>query len=200
MKAGEIVKLGLVLTIYAAAACAGLALVYSGTRETIAQRTQADLEAALKELFPAADGFDEIDETITSPEAAVSFEKQYAVKQGGRIIGAALRARGGSYGGPITVLVGISADGTISRIKIMEHADTPGLGANAASPDYFIDQDGSTTFYGQFAGKAAADPFEVKSDVAAITAATITSRAVAAVVKASGEAALEWLGKNGGTQ
>jgi electron transport complex protein RnfG len=186
--------------VYSVAACVGLAFVYSGTKETIAQRTQADLEAALKELFPGADDFEEISGAAVSPDPGVSFEKEYAVRQGGRLVGAALRARGGSYGGPIIVLVGVNAGGTISRIKIMEHTDTPGLGANAASGDYFIDQDGTTTFYGQFTGKAAADPFEVKDDVAALTAATITSRAVARVVKASADAALEWLGKNGGIQ
>jgi electron transport complex protein RnfG len=199
MKIRGIFSLGIVLMIYAAAACVGLAFVYAGTQKTIALRTQADLEAALKELFPEAEDFEEITGAISSPDSAVSFENEYAVMQGGKLIGAALRAKGGSYGGPITVLVGVSSGGTISRIKIMDHADTPGLGANAVSPDYFIDADETTTFYGQFAGKAVADPFEAKNDVAAITAATITSNAVSRVVKVSGKAALEWLTKNGGS-
>jgi electron transport complex protein RnfG len=200
MKLRSVFFLGLVLMVYAAAACVGLAFVYAGTQKTIAQRTQADLETALKELFPDADGFEEITGTISSPDGAVSFENQYAVKQNGKLVGAALRASGGSYGGPITVLVGVNAGGTISRIKIMEHTDTPGLGANAGSSDYFIDENETTTFYGQFAGKAVKDPFEAKNDVAAITAATITSRAVSRVVKVSGEAALEWLTTNGGSK
>jgi electron transport complex protein RnfG len=200
MKIRSILFFGLVLTLYAAAACVGLAFVYAGTQKIIAQRTQADLEAALQELFPDADTFEDITGAISSPTARIGFENHYAVRRDGKLIGVAMRASGGSYGGPITVLAGVNAGGRISRIKILDHADTPGLGANAASPDYFIDENETTTFYGQFEGKALEDPFEAKNDVAAITAATITSRAVARVVRVSGEAAFEWLTANGGSR
>jgi electron transport complex protein RnfG len=56
-----------------------------------------------------------------------------------------------------------------------------------------VDQAAGTTFYGQFAGKAVTDPFEVRGDVQAITASTITSTAVAAAVKAAGTGAAVWL-------
>ncbi len=49
------IKLGIILAAFAAAACVMLAFVYNGTTAIIAQRQQADLEAALKELFPEAD-------------------------------------------------------------------------------------------------------------------------------------------------
>ncbi|MDR0599173.1 MAG: FMN-binding protein [Treponema sp.] len=203
MKLWGIVKLGLVLMIYAAAACVGLAFVYAGTQATIEKRTQADLETALKELFPGADGFEAITAAapggvIVSADPGVSFEGEYAIKRGGKLVGAALRASGGSYGGPIKVLVGVNAGGTISRIKIMEHADTPGLGANAGKANYYVDKASGLTFYGQFSGKSVLDPFEPKDDIIAITAATITSRAVSRVVKAAGTAAFQWLAINGG--
>jgi electron transport complex protein RnfG len=197
MKAWDIVKLGLVLMIYAAAACVGLAFVYTGTAKTIEERTAADLENALKELFPGADSFEEITGAIQSPDPAVSFESAYAVKKGGKLTGAAIRAVGGSYGGPIKILVGINADGTISRIKIMEHSDTPGLGANAADPGYYVNEEKKITFYGQFDGKALSDPFEAKNDVIAITASTITSRSVSVLVKTTGMAAEAWLTAQG---
>jgi electron transport complex protein RnfG len=171
----------------------GLAFVYSATEKTIAERQQADLEAALKELFPDADSFGDLGETIKSPDAGVAFDAQYEARRGSEIIGAAIRASGASYGGLIVVLAGTGADGRISGAKILESSDTPGLGANASSPSYFVDKAAGITFYGQFAGKPVADPFEAKNDVAAITASTITSRAVARVVKASGTAALAWL-------
>jgi electron transport complex protein RnfG len=197
MKLWDIAKLGLVLMLYAAAACVGLSFVYTGTKATIEERSRSDLEASLKELFPAASGFEDITGTIASPDSGIHFGSQYAVKEGEKLAGAVLEASGGSYGGPITVLVGIGAGGTISRIKVMEHADTPGLGAHAASPSYYVDKAAGTTFYGQFSGKAVTDPFEPKDDVIAITAATITSRAVSRVVRVSGAAAAEWLAANG---
>ncbi|MDR1986587.1 MAG: FMN-binding protein [Treponema sp.] len=194
-------KLGIVLALYATAACVGLAFVYSATSETIAVRQQADLEAALRELFPEGDDFTEITGTIGSLNPAVTFETQYAVRKGTALMGAAIQASAASYGGILKVLVGVGADGRISRVKILEHQDTPGLGANAASPTYYVDKGKKITFYGQFSGKPVEDPFTVKEDVAAVTASTITSRAVTAAVKASGDAALAWLAaQTGGAQ
>jgi electron transport complex protein RnfG len=196
----QMLKLGLVMALYATAACVGLAFVYSGTKDTIEKRAQADLEAALKELFPRGDSFEDIAGTIPSLDPAVSFDSQYAVKSGGALIGAALSARTASYGGPVSVLVGTAADGTVSGVKILSLQDTPGLGANAASPAYYVNKAAKLTFYGQFSGKPADDPFEPKADVAAITAATISSRAISLAVKTSARSALQWLSSQGGNK
>jgi electron transport complex protein RnfG len=191
-------KLGIILALYAAAACVGLAFVYTGTAEVIAMRTRADLEGALKGLFGDADGFESISGAVVSGDPLVVFEDEYAITREGRIIGAAIRASRGSYGGDLKVLVGVGIDGVIKGIRILEHKDTPGLGANAASESYYIDRGKGLHFYDQFAGKSPGDPFEVKDDVVVVTAATITSRAVAAAVKAAGEAAFAWLSENAG--
>ncbi|MDR2313121.1 MAG: FMN-binding protein [Spirochaetaceae bacterium] len=197
MKVWDILKFGLVLMAYAAAACVGLAFVYAGTAKTIEQREMDDQEAALKELFPGAESFKEITGAITSPDHRVSFESQWEVRQGDKIIGVALQAVGGSYGGPIKILVGVNTGGTISRIKIMEHSDTPGLGANAGKKGYFVNKEKKLTFYGQFDGKPVSDPFKPGDDVVVITAATITSQAVSTAVKAAGTAAEQWLTEQG---
>jgi len=185
-------KLGLTLALFAASACVLLAFVYSGTSSIIAQRQQADLEAALKELFPDAEEFKEIT-NLQSPDTTVKIESSYEALKGGKIIGAALSLTRGSYGGPVKVMAGVSADGLITGVKIMEHSDTPGLGANIASPSYFIDREKGITFYGQFKGKKITDAFEVKNDVVAISASTISSRAVSDTVKAAGLAVKAWL-------
>jgi electron transport complex protein RnfG len=190
----NILKLGLSLAIFSTAACVLLAFVYTGTKGIIEKRQQDDLEAALGELFPEADGFTEITGSIRSPDPAVAFEAAYEAKKNSRAVGAALRVSRGSYGGPLKALVGVSSEGKISGVKILEHQDTPGLGANAASPSYFVDRVKGITFTGQFTGRSTGDPFEVKNDVAAITASTITSKAVADAVKAAGSAAADYLG------
>jgi electron transport complex protein RnfG len=192
-KVSEILKLGVTLMLYATVACVGLAFVYSATETVIEQRSQVDLEAALKELFPDADDFNDLGGAIQSPDASVSFGAQYEVRQGGGVIGAAITATGSSYGGPATALVGIDTGGKISGVKIMDISDTPGLGANAASPTYFVDKAAGITFYGQFVGKSADDPFEAKGDVIAITAATISSRSISVIVKNAGIAGKAWL-------
>jgi len=186
------IKLGLILAAFAAAACVMLAFVYNGTSAVIAQRQQADLEAALKELFPDADKFEKID-GITSPDNTVTIEDSYAAYKNGKITGAALRVSRASYSGQIKSMVGVAAGGFITGVKILEHSDTPGLGANAASSSYFVDRAKGITFYGQFAGKKITEPFIVKDDVIAITASTITSRAVSSSVKAAGLAVQGWI-------
>ena len=189
----NMLKLGIILAIYATVACVGLAFVYTGTKTVIAQRQKADLEAALADLFPDGDSFEEITGALTSPDKSVTFINEYAVKKGGTNIGMAIRALGASYGGQVTVLVGAGTNGKISGIKVLENKDTPGLGANASSPTYFVDRAAGITFYGQFKGKDIQDAFEVKGDVAAITASTITSKAVSGIVKVSARSAFEWL-------
>jgi electron transport complex protein RnfG len=191
MKIANMLKLGIILALFATAACVMLAFVYTGTAAIIGRRQQADLEAALQEIFPGADSFESV-EGIKSSDAAVNIESAYKAIRNGKPVGAALRLTRASYGGPITIMAGVSIDGTITGVKIMEHSDTPGLGANAASPQYFVNKAQGVTFYGQFAGKNVNDPFEVKNDVVAITASTITSRAVTSAVKAAGIAVTSW--------
>jgi electron transport complex protein RnfG len=197
MKTTSIVKLGLTLAVFSTAACIVLSLVYTATVDTIARRAEANLEATLKDIFPEADGFAEITGTIESREAAISFGSEYEIRREGELLGAAIRASGPSFGGLITILVGIGTDGRISGAKILEHSDTPGLGANASYPGYFVNKPSGVTFYGQFTGKPVSDPLEVNNDIVSITAATITSRAVASVIKASGTAAFAWLESQG---
>ena len=200
MKTWETIKLGLVLTAYAVAACVGLAFVYAKTKGEIDRQDMVNLESSIKELFPDADSFEDLQGTIVSPDSGVSFQNQYSVIRDGKIIGAAIQGSAGSYGGPIIVLVGVGADGTISHVKIMSHSDTPGLGANAVKENYFVNKNAGITFYGQFAGKKVSDPFEAKNDIIAITAATVTSNAVSAVVKAAGQAGSHWLTAQGAGQ
>jgi electron transport complex protein RnfG len=202
----EMLKLGVILALYSAAACVGLAFVYTGTAKIIAERQQADTKAALNELFNDADEFKAISGLhISDPAVSIDGDNNnpensgvFAAFKNGVPIGVALRLSRFSYGGDIKLLVGVGADSKISGVKILEHSDTPGLGANAGSKTYYVDRAKGIHFYDQFTGKSVGDPFEPKQDVIAITAATVTSRAVSAVVKAAGEAASVWFAGQGG--
>jgi electron transport complex protein RnfG len=200
MNVKRMVILGLVLALYATAACVGLAFVYTGTKETIEGHEQRNLEVSLQEIFPDSDDYEDVTGEIISNDASVTFSNQYVMKKDGMIIGAAIQASAGSYGGPIVSLVGIDLNGKITGVKILQNTDTPGLGAKASSANYFVDRANGVTFYGQFAGKSAGDNFAVKDDVAAITASTITSNAVASSVKAATRAGAEWLEAQGGAK
>jgi electron transport complex protein RnfG len=198
-------KLGITLAIFATIACVCLAFVYEGTARIIAQRQQEDLDHALRALFPEADSFRAITD-ITSPDPEVTIEGDagnpnntgaFAAIKGGDVIGVALRTSRASYSGAIKILVGIGTDSKIHGVTILQNTDTPGLGANAGSTHYYVDRAKGIHFYDQFVGKNVTDPFVPKQDVIAITASTITSRAVSASVKAAGQAASAWLASGG---
>jgi electron transport complex protein RnfG len=197
----DTIKMIAAIVIFAVVACAGLAVVYQSTSQTIATRQKDDLDAALNSLFPKAQ-FDKITGTLTATDSKdVSIGDVYTAKIGGQIIGVAINASGNGFSGTIATLVGVGIDGKISGVKILQISDTPGLGANAASDKYFIDKPAKTkTFYGQFAGMSANGKIAVQKDggdVVAITASTITSRAVSLIVKNAAGAGSKWLAGQG---
>ena len=100
--------------------------------------------------------------------------KIYQVKDAqGQDLGAAVESTTGGFGGDLKVLVGFDPEGNILGYTLLEHAETPGLGAKA---DKWF-QKGEK---GDIIGKDPAEPLTVSKDggqVDAITASTITSRA-----------------------
>ena len=91
----------------------------------------------------------------------------------GKDLGAAVETIANGFGGELKLLVGFAPDGKILGYTLLEHAETPGLGAKA---DKWF-QKGEK---GDIIGKSPAEPLAVSKDggqVDAITASTITSRA-----------------------
>ncbi|MCK7508745.1 MAG: hypothetical protein MZV70_35080 [Desulfobacterales bacterium] len=83
----ETLKLGLVLAAFAAGACVALALVYAVTGPTIEGLEAKQLELSLKDLFPAADAFRELDGDIKPQDDSVSFDPDLRGHPGGRAAG-----------------------------------------------------------------------------------------------------------------
>jgi electron transport complex protein RnfG len=194
MKFKEFLKLGIVLAAYASVACILLAMTYALTKTAKEKQDAIRTEEALRGIFPEIESFEPVTaEGIRSADAEVSVNYAYAVKRKGIVTGVAVSASGKSYSGAATVLVGVGLDNQIAGVKILELNDTPGLGQNAAAATYYVDRKAKLTWYGQFAGKGTDAPFEVKKDVAAITAATISSRALARIIKAAAQSGAAYL-------
>ena len=88
-------------------------------------------------------------------------------------LGAAVESTSSGFGGDLKILVGFDPKGNILGYTLLEHAETPGLGAKA---DKWF-QKGEK---GDIIGKSPEKPLVVTKDggeVDAITASTITSRA-----------------------
>ena len=88
-------------------------------------------------------------------------------------LGAAVESTTNGFGGDLKILVGFDPEGKILGYTLLEHAETPGLGAKA---DKWFQQGEK----GDIIGKNPKEPLTVSKDggqVDAITASTITSRA-----------------------
>ena len=115
---------------------------------------------------------DTVHKTIDGKEATFVVHKtQNSRKQD---LGVAIESTTMGFGGELKVLVGFDVDGNITGYTILQHAETPGLGAKANK--WF--QEGEK---GSIIGKSPSQkPLVVKKDggdVDAITASTITTRA-----------------------
>ena len=120
------------------------------------------------------------DVAIATTESVVIEDLTYnlAYDAEGNFIGAAVKTYSkNGFGGKIELMVGMLANGVINKVSVLSQAETPGLGANMVNDK----------FKGQFDGK---DPKNFKlmvkkdgGDVDAITAATISSRAVSEAIK-----------------
>lgn len=113
-----------------------------------------------------------IKQTIKGKEAVFVIHK--TVDSNKQDLGVAVESTTGGFGGDLKVLVGFDKDGNILGYTILQHAETPGLGAKA---DKWFQKDGKGSIIGKNPNK---DNLTVKKDggdVDAITASTITSRA-----------------------
>lgn len=173
--AKEILVLGIILGIVSMIAALGLSITYSVTKPVIAMQIKQALEKAQKEIFPEGTEFLQKEEMIGKVNGSTVI-KDFFIVHGSekQQLGYLISATTPGYGGNILFIIGISEDGSLKSVRITEHTETPGLGANITSK----------SFLEQFTHKKITDDFMVKKDVKAITAATISSKAITNGIKA----------------
>ncbi len=161
------VRLGFILLAFSIVATALLAYVNSITKPKIDALKVKAAEAARSSLIAGA-AFEAV--TIKAGEDSLTY---YVAKdtQSGEIKGYTFTAAKTGYSSNVKTMAAIGADFKLIAIKVIEQAETPGLGANSTQ----------STFTDQFKGLAA-DQLLVDKDggpIKALTGATITSRAIA---------------------
>lgn len=138
-----------------------------------AEKTLADgIKAVMGGVQLSVAENDTIKQTIKGKEAVFVIHK--TVDSNKQDLGVAVESTTGGFGGDLKVLVGFDKDGNILGYTILQHAETPGLGAKA---DKWFQKDGKGSIVGKNPNK---DNLTVKKDggdIDAITASTITSRA-----------------------
>lgn len=191
MKEGGFMKDAFIL--FAITLISGLALgaVYQITKDPIDASLLKSQQDAYRQVFEAADTFEENTTDTAAIEASsadilanagddVTIDSIVEAKDSsGNVLGHVVTASSSGFGGSVQVSVGITTDGTVNGIAFPSGlSETAGLGMKALQPD----------FYEQYSGKQVTS-FEVTktgassdNQINAISSATITSKAVTRAV------------------
>ena len=124
--AKDILKPALILFVICLVVTALLAGTNLLTKDKIAEQSALEAEQSRKVVLSDADSFEEAD-------------GYYIGKANNETVGYVFQTEAKGYGGAVKVMTGISADGQITGVVILEHSETPGLGANAEKAS-FTDQ------------------------------------------------------------
>lgn len=159
----------LCLTLVCLLCSAILGVVYAVTYDPIQKASQKALQEALSLVLPS-------EGTVSTEGKTINYNgtdyQYYEQKLGDETSAWAVKSSVNGFGGPLTVLVGIQKGGEIFCTKVLEHSETPGLGAKCQTDEGFLDQ-----FKGFDAKAGNLAVSKDGGDIDAITASTITSRA-----------------------
>ncbi len=162
------------LSLICALAALALANVAEVTRAPIAASEAKAQREAVEAVLPA---FAQLAiDTLTTEQKLPTF--YFTGIQDGTASGTAFTSVSGlGYSGEIEIMMGIDNAGIISGVRILRHAETPGLGANYADPELL------NKFY---TGRGMNDNWKLSKDggqVDAVTGATVTGRAIADAIE-----------------
>lgn len=154
------------------------------TRDTIAMRHAEDLKASLSQVVPAdVHDNDLLSDVLTLTPAQTGSKGRtvYRAVQNNQISAVAYEVSSNGYAGPVTCIMGIAANGQILGVRVLSHAETPGLGdkIEIAKDDWI------TSFNGHSLANTIPMQWHVKKDGGdfdQFTGATITPRAVVKAV------------------
>lgn len=178
----QMARFGIVLGVICLLSTLVLAVTYDATKPVIEREIKREEEKAFKAVIPGADSFTE--KTLDGIEYVEA-------RGGGELVGYCIRTVASGYEGPIRLIVGIDPNGRILGLEVLEHSETPGLGAKMKEI-----RPGETEpyFLRQFKGKDARN-IKAKKNIDAITGATITTRAITNEVCVTVDEFLSKLGK-----
>jgi len=176
----ELIKLSTILALICCGAALALGSVHELTREPIARQQRLKKQRAVATVLPGVkpgNGTEGAAVRLCEDESPGSCRDIFLLAAGQEIRGFALEAVADGYSGPIDLMVGVMPDGTVSGVKVISHAETPGLGAHIIE----------TSFSAQFSGIPADETtLALKKNggvIDQVTGATISSEAVVRAVR-----------------
>lgn len=183
----QISRSGLALGLFAVIAAGLLSGTYALTEDRIRASEQRRLLRQLQEVLPAG-GYDNdvANDTLQlrAPELRGSAPLTvYRARRDGAPLAAVLTVTApDGYSGPIELLVGVGADGSLTGVRVTAHKETPGLGdkIDVSRTDWVLG------FTGRALGAPPSAQWAVRKDGGAFdqfAGATITPRAVVKAVR-----------------
>jgi electron transport complex protein RnfG len=172
----------LLLGVFALLASGALAWASNATGGAIAAAEAKDLRDSLSEVLPQgmADN-DFLKDTIELDNKGKTVTI-YRARQGGVVKAALFKVAERGYAADIQVLMAVDSEGRTLGVRVLKHAETPGLGDKIEiRKDKWI-----TDFDGKSLGDPAPEKWGVKKDSGVFdqfAGATITPRAVVKAVK-----------------
>ena len=146
-----------------------LALTNSVSEPIIIRNQAITATENRKELLPEADDFTqvELDSYAASSDGKASVTEVYKANNG---TGYVMTCMTKSFGGDLTMMVGLDASGAITGVKVTDHADTPGVGTKDQDPEYLAQYISKTALTGEDVKKEA--------DFNFITGASVSGTAI----------------------
>lgn len=182
------VRLSLMLFLICSVSAGALAMVDSATRARILANEEYKERILRGKALAGEQEGGQV--TFGAEPVEIDSTEYYIGRLDGEFVGTAFTAvTNKGYGGPIEIVIAMEPDGErIAGVRIKSHSETPGLGANATQIKY---GDIEPWFLAQFEGLHPERVWLKKDDpegaIDAITAATITSRAVTDCVREEAE-------------
>lgn len=173
---------GALLGGFATLAAALLVLGNMATSETIALRLAEDLQASLSQVISAKLHDNDLLDNRLSIEHEGGEVIVYQAIKNNKATALAYSVSGQGYAGEIKLIMGVSAQGEMLGVRVISHAETPGLGdkMEAEKDDWVF------SFNGLSFKKLEEDLWKVKKDGGSFdqfSGATITPRAIVKAVK-----------------
>ncbi|PLX46599.1 MAG: electron transporter RnfG [Deltaproteobacteria bacterium] len=169
----DISRMVLVLATVCLAAALGLSKIYDMTKAPIAEAMRQEKLSAIKAVLPAYDNQPDVD-AVDSGGATY-----YIGMNEGTVNGVAFEVSSmQGYAGLITAMVGVTPAGDVTGVRVLSHAETPGLGAKFTGEEYLSMFKGKNLSAAKWAVKKDGGDFDQ------ITGATISPRALVGAVKA----------------
>ncbi|WP_100655696.1 electron transport complex subunit RsxG [Alteromonas flava] len=191
----SVTKNGLILSAFAIVTTAAIALTFVGTRDEIEQQRLALLQRTLEAVMPPAYHDNSLASACTLVENTQlhgeGAQRIYRAELAGEPAGLVVESTApNGYSGNIHLLVGVTLEGVVTGVRVLEHRETPGLGdkIDLRVSDWIL------SFLGKQVTTENADRWQVKKDGGQFdqfTGATITPRAVVRQVRKTVLTALE---------